>query len=105
MIKMRVKKVPKERDPWLVGRYDDEVFQGGIHYATWDEAIVAAVRWHRNLHRRSRPPVQEGRIYKHSPLNLPDHVAQAVYRGDLILSDSGLVWDVKVQDWFDPDSW
>ena len=36
---------------------------------------------------------------------LPDHVQQAVYRGRLMLGDTGLVWDVDRGEWFGPDGW
>jgi hypothetical protein len=45
------------------------------------------------------------RIYKRSPLQLPDHVAQAVYRGRLMLGDSGLVYDTEDNEWHDPWNW
>lgn len=45
------------------------------------------------------------RIVKLNPLPLPEHVAQAVYRGDLLLGERGMLFDVGRNDWFDQDSW
>ena len=36
---------------------------------------------------------------------LPDHVAQAVYAGRLMLGDHGAVWDVELSEWTDPEGW
>lgn len=45
------------------------------------------------------------RIHKTEPLNVRDDIAQAVYRGRLMLGDHGLVWDTQTNEWHDMDGW
>jgi hypothetical protein len=45
------------------------------------------------------------RITKRSPLALPDHAAQAVYHGRLMLGENGLVYDTQTNDWHLPWEW
>jgi hypothetical protein len=50
----RIAKDVREREPWVVSRYENGRFVGGVCYSTFPEAINAACEWARNLARRSK---------------------------------------------------